>query len=82
MASHCTPLKRLLDTASLSYRTVAQQLELDPSNFRKMVLALKGPNEKLIRPTPEVARRISQHFGGAVTEHQLLYPEDYMTEAA
>lgn len=74
MAINETPLRKLRLARKATLAEYAAKCGMDVSNYSKIE---RGE----IKPRPETARRISLAFGRDITEHQLLYPEDY-AEAA
>ncbi len=64
-----TILKSTRLVRGLTAEAVAAGAGLDQSYYSKI------ENGKV--PTAQVARKIARFFGNAVTEHQILYPEDY-----
>lgn len=67
-----TPLKRLREERGESVRHVAAAIGTSPSNLSRIENAEH-------RSSPEIAERLARHFGHAITELQILYPERYMT---
>ena len=65
-----TPLRIERKRRGLLALEVAQSLKIDQSYYSKIELGK-------LAPSPEVAEKIALHFGHAVTEMQILYPERY-----
>lgn len=65
-----TPLRIERERRGWSSLKVARELTINQSYFSKIELAK-------VKPRPEIAERIALHFGHAVTELQILYPERY-----
>lgn len=65
-----TPLRAERERRKLSASEVAEALDLNQSYYSKLELGKATPS-------PETAEKIALHFGHAVTELQILYPERY-----
>ena len=68
------PLQRLHLASAVKMAVFAKQHHFDPSHYRKIVVGK-------IKPDPTTARRIATAWGGAITEQQILYPEDSLVPA-
>lgn len=71
-AKKVTPLKKAREERGESVRQVAASVGTSPSNLSRIENAEH-------RSSPEIAERLARHFGHAITELQILYPERYMT---
>lgn len=69
-----TPLKTLREARGMTLQSVAQAVGTDRGNLSRI------ENGKQ-RPSPELAERLALHFGYAITEMQLLYPERFSRSA-
>jgi transcriptional regulator with XRE-family HTH domain len=69
-----TPLKRHREQLGMTSSSVAVALGITPSHYRRVEIGETGAS-------PELARKIAAHFGQAVTEMQILYPESYLPAA-
>ena len=65
-----TPLRIERERRKWTAISVAEALDLNQSYYSKIELGK-------IRPSPEIAERIAFHFGHAVSEMQILYPERF-----
>lgn len=65
-----TPLKKIRNARDLSQATVAQALSINQAHYCRVENGDTGAS-------PALARKIARYFGNAVTEHQILYPDDY-----
>lgn len=70
-----TPLKVFRQSRGLIIAHVAKAIGIDPSYYRRVEIGE-------IRPSAEVAIRISEHFDGAVTRDQIIFPEYYPAKRA
>ena len=71
-AKKITPLKRARIERGDSIRVVAAAVKTNPGNLCRIENARQ-------KPSPDLAERLALHFGHAITELQILYPERYMT---
>lgn len=69
-----TPLKATRLQRKESVRKVAGAVGTNPGNLSRV------ENGKQ-RASPDLAERLANHFGHAITELQILYPERYMQPA-
>jgi transcriptional regulator with XRE-family HTH domain len=70
-----TPLKTHREKLKLTSRSVALELGITPSHYRRVEIGETAAS-------PELANRLAKHFGNAITRDQILYPEDYTDAAA
>jgi transcriptional regulator with XRE-family HTH domain len=49
---------------------VARAVGIDASYYSKI-------ESGSVRATPDIAKRLEEHFGHAISRMQILYPEDY-----
>lgn len=66
-----TPLERIRTQRGLKQVEVARAVGVNKSHYYNVEIAKAAAS-------PALARRIARFFGNAVTEHQVLYPEDYI----
>jgi transcriptional regulator with XRE-family HTH domain len=66
-----TPLKVYREKRNLTSRSVAVELGITPSHYRRIEIAETTASAAL-------ANKIAKHFGNAVTRDQILFPEDYV----
>ena len=67
-----TPLRTLRLARGQSIPHVARAVGVVASTLSRMERGLQ-------RPSPELAEKLAKHFGYAITEMQLLYPERFKT---
>ena len=68
-----TPLAKVRVLRGQEKQEVARAVGCHKSHYGNVEAGLAAAS-------PALARRIARHFGNAVTEHQILYPEDYVAE--
>lgn len=68
-----TPLKSARIKLGLSIREVAEAVGVQQPTINRIENARK-------RPSPELALRLEEHFDGAITRDQIMYPEKYIDE--
>ena len=64
------PLKTVRLARKQSLASVAAAVGITNSNLSRIENGKQSPR-------PEVAERLAKHFGGAITELQILYPERF-----
>lgn len=70
-----TPLRKIRTSRGLSLETVARAVATDRANLSRLERGLQNA-------TPELAERIADYFGYAITEMQILYPDRYKSGEA
>lgn len=65
-----TPLKTLRTDRNQTLQTVAKAVDTDAGNLSRI------ENGKQ-RASPDLAEKLAKHFGYAITEIQILYPERF-----
>lgn len=70
-----TPLKALRISRSQTLHDTATAVGTDTGNLSRIENAKQ-------RASPELAERLAKHFGYAITEIQILYPERFTGVAA
>ena len=65
-----TPLKKIRLERRQSAQSIARALGVDPATISRV-------ERGLARCSPDLAERLAKHFGGAITELQILYPERF-----
>jgi len=70
-----TPLAKIRESRGLTKAHVAKEVGCDKGHYWNIEAGKQVPSAAL-------ARKIARFFGNAVTEHQILYPEDYIDTAA
>ncbi len=66
-----SPLRSAREQIDLSTRQIAAAVGISQSQYCRV------ENGKR-KPSPDLANRLAQYFGNAVTRDQILFPEDYM----
>lgn len=66
-----TPLKAIRLSRNVTLYELADAVDSHPGNLSRIENAKQGAS-------PQLAERLARHFGHAVTEMQILYPERYI----
>ena len=70
-----SPLKKIRIARGFTLAEVASAVRTDVSNLSR----IENTKQKA---SPELAERLAKHFGYAITEIQVLYPERFVPEGA
>lgn len=68
-----SPLRVVREAAGQTIVEVSRAVGTDPGNLSRI------ENGKQ-RASTEMAEKLSKHFGGAITEMEILYPERYVDD--
>ncbi len=67
-----TPLRMARESRGLTIQQVATSVGIDPGNLSRIERGKQVPSKDL-------AERLSQVFGGQVSETQIIYPERFVS---
>ena len=73
VAPQATPLKAMRKARNQTLEAVAAAVGTDAGNLSRI------ENSKQ-KASPELAEKLAKHFGYAITEIQILYPERFLPE--
>ncbi|MCY1516242.1 Helix-turn-helix domain protein [compost metagenome] len=65
-----TPLRRAREQRKLTIQQVAVSVDIDPGNLSRIERGIQVPSKAL-------AEKLSQAYGGAVSETEIIYPERF-----
>lgn len=65
-----TPLRRARAQRKLTIQQVAVSVDIDPGNLSRIERGIQVPSKAL-------AEKLSQAYGGAVSETEIIYPERF-----
>ena len=72
---HMLPIKKLRRTRGQTLVEVAASVGTDPGNLSRIERGVQ-------QTSPDLAARLAKHFGYAITEIEILYPERFVEERA